>query len=226
MTPKNKLIIILSVVAVAITIGVIVLSKKVRLRNKKIKKILFVGDSQSSVNNQDGSYINWTYPNYIMSFMNKKGGEADVLAQIGKTTNWMKDNLPSKLSEKKYDRVYIYGGGNDISNNLSLNNIVKNIQDMVYLAYDKGADVFVNLGYNTDTFSDYNKMPLKPNMKSKEEWIPYIQKRKELQKMLRKNIKKANFIDIYDLKGLTNDGIHPTPEGHKIVAKNILKTLT
>jgi lysophospholipase L1-like esterase len=57
----------------------------------------------------------------------------------------------------------------------------------------------------------------------KEQWIPYVQKRKDLQKLLPKEIEGANFIPIYDLKSNTSDGIHPTAKGHQIVAQEFMK---
>lgn len=196
------------------------------MKNKNARKILFVGDSQSAIRTDSGDNISYTYPNIVKAQLESKGYTIDVLASVGKQTSWMKENLPNQLAQKKYDRVYIYGGGNDVSSGKSVDSVVTNIQDMVTMANNSGADAFVTLGYRIDNFADPNKMPKTIYVTTPEQWIPIIEKRKQLQKALPQSIKGANFVPVYDLKGLTNDGIHPTAEGHKIVAENILKSLT
>ena len=202
------------------------LIKKTRIRNKRPKKILIVGDSQSAIKTSDGKNITFTYPNILKRILEPKGFKVDVLALSGKTTKWMLDNLKNKLLNNTYDRIYIYGGGNDATSNLDLKNItIPNIQNMVNISKSTGADVIVNLGYRIDNFSDYNKMPTNQYIQSKEDWIPVIERRKLLQNLIYNNIKNANFIPVYDLYGLTTDGIHPNSKGHEIVAKVFLSTL-
>ena len=231
---KSKKIIIIAVVVILISIGIIffVFLRKgattERVKNKTPKKILFVGDSQSAIKTADGKDISYTYPRLLKNTLEPKGYEVDVLAIVGKTTKWMKDNLPTQLAKKKYDRIYILGGGNDTSNmSISQNTTLNNFQDMVNMGKSSGADVFVMLGYRIDNFSDYRKMPLTIYLKKQEDWIPYIQRRKELQVALPKTIVNATgFVPAYDLNGMTNDGIHPTAAGHKIIADVMLKHIT
>ena len=139
----------------------------------------------------------------------------------------MKKNLPAKLKNEKYDRVIIYGGGNDTSNaSIPLSTTINNIQQMVDMSKDNGADVFVNLGYKVQgDFGNYKIMPLTPYLDKKEDWIPYVEKRKELQKLIPDKIKNAEFIPTYDLQSKTLDGIHPTAAGHKIVAEKIYESI-
>lgn len=200
--------------------------RKVRIRNKNPKKILIVGDSQSAIRSSSGVAINYTYPNILIKDFPDK--QIDVMASVGKTTKWMLDNLPAKLSNE-YDRVYIYGGGNDMTSGVTIDKAISNIQQMADLANASGADVFVNLGYKIEgtngKFGNYKIMPITPFVKTKEQWIPLVEKRKELQKSLQKSIKGVNFIPVYDLKQNTTDGIHPTAEGHKLVAVEFKKTL-
>lgn len=231
---KSKKIIIIAVVVILISIGIIlfvVLRKGAtteRVKNKMPKKILFVGDSQSAIKTADGKDISYTYPRLLKNTLEPKGYEIDVLAIGGKTTKWMKDNLPTQLAKKKYDRIYILGGGNDTSNmSISQNTTLNNFQDMVNMGKSSGADVFVMLGYRIDNFSDYRKMPLTIYLKKQEDWIPYIQRRKELQVALpNKLVNVTGFVPAYDLNGMTNDGIHPTAAGHKIIANVMLKHIT
>ena len=139
----------------------------------------------------------------------------------------MKKNLPSKLKNKKYDRVIIYGGGNDTSNaSIKLETTLNNIQQMVDMARENGADAFVNLGYKVQgDFGNYKIMPLTPYLDKKEDWIPYVEKRKELQKLIPQKIKNATFIPSYDLQSKTTDGIHPTSSGHKSVAEKVYDSI-
>jgi lysophospholipase L1-like esterase len=150
-----------------------------------------------------------------------------VLALGGKPTDWMKTNLPSQLSGNKYDRVIIYGGGNDTSNaSIPLETTLNNIQQMVDMATQNGADAFVNLGWKIQgDFGNYRIMPLTPYLDKQEDWIPYVEKRKQLQKLIPQKIQNANFIQPYDLRSLTKDGIHPTAEGHKLVAEIFKKSI-
>lgn len=235
MTPKTKQILIGVGVGVAIVGTLIfVLRKKlgggVSVRNKNPKKILIAGDSQVAIRNADGGAITYTYPNILKRELEPLGYEIDVVALGGKTTDWIKENLESKIKEKKYDRVYLHGGGNDTSNaSIPLEKTLSNFQYMVDLSKSNGADPFVVLGYKIEgtsgKFGNYQIMNLTPYLTKQEDWIPYIEKRKELQRRLPNEIKNANFVPIYDLQQKTSDGIHPNGEGHKIVAEKIKSSI-
>jgi hypothetical protein len=114
---------------------------------------------------------------------------------------------------------------------LSLNDgsTIKNIQKMVDMSSDNGADVFVNLGYKVEgKFGDINILPVgRPAnlLKKKEDWLPYVQKRRDLQKLIPTRITNATIIPVYDLQSKTSDGIHPTSAGHKIVAEKIYDSI-
>ena len=200
---------------------------KVRIKNKNPKRILIVGDSQSAIKDSNGNKISFTYPNILQKDLSPQGITIDVLAMIGKTTDWMKTNLPSQLSNNKYDRVIIYGGGNDTSNSsIPLETTLNNIQQMVEMARQNGADAFVNLGWKIQgDFGNYRIMPLTRYLDKQEDWIQYVEKRKQLQKLIPQKIQNSNFIQSYDLKSLTQDGIHPNAEGHKLVAEVIKKSI-
>jgi acyl-CoA thioesterase-1 len=231
---SNKIILIsvASLVVVGISTALIyrfVKNKKgkSKIKNKNPKKILIIGDSQSAIESSSGNKITYTYPNLLQDKLKNKGVTIDVVAQVGKTTDWMKKNLANRLKDKKYDRVIIYGGGNDTSNaSIKLDTTLNNIQSMVDMSRENGADAFVNLGYKIQgDFGNYKIMPITPYITSKEKWIPYVQKRKDLQKLIPQKIKNATFIPAYDLQNKTSDGIHPTASGHKIVAEKVYDTI-
>lgn len=201
---------------------------KSKLKNKNPKRILIAGDSQSVIKNDDGKNITFTYPNILIkNFPNIK---FDVLASVGKNSAWLLNNLPDQLKKENYDRIYIYIGGNDTSNSsIKLETTLSNIQKMVDLGNKNGADVFVNLGYRVEgtagKFGNYKIMPLTKYLKKQEDWIPYVEKRKELQRLIPKTIIGANFVPIYDLNKNTSDGIHPNSIGHKIVADKFIDSI-
>ena len=223
---------VVSSVIIAYAIDKYVLRKGVKIKNKDPKKILIVGDSQSAIKNAQGGAITYTYPNILKTKLPDK--KIDVLALGGKTSQWALENLPSQLAKEKYDRIYIYTGGNDASNkSIPLEKTIGNIQKMVDMSIENGADVFVGLGWKIEgqsgKFMNIDILPVgRPAnlLSSKEEWKPYVQKRKDLQKRLALEIKNTNFVPVYDLKQKTQDGIHPTAEGHKIVAEEYAKTLS
>jgi lysophospholipase L1-like esterase len=200
--------------------------QKSNVTNKNPKKILIAGDSQVAIQNESGGKITYTYPNILKAELEPQGYEIDVVAIGGKTTDWIKENLQKKLNEKKYDRVYIHGGGNDVNNaSISLEHSVANFQAMTDSIKQTGADPFIVLGYKIEgtdgKFGNYNIMSLTKYLKKKEEWIPYIEKRKELQRRLPNEVSGSSFVPIYDLQQNTNDGVHPNGDGHKIVAMKI-----
>lgn len=197
---------------------------KIKVKNPDPKNILIVGDSQSAIKTSDGKNISWTYPALLKKHFTDK--TIDVMAKVGKPTSWMLENLPAQLKDKKYDRVYIYGGGNDAFNSSqNLDKTMANFQKMVDLVIANGADAYVVLGYKIDGFADYNKMPITPYIKDRKQYIPLIERRKEIQRRLPKEIKNAQFVPIFDLGDRTTDGIHATPAGHKIIAEKMIENI-
>lgn len=198
---------------------------------KPVKSILVIGDSQSAVVTADGKKISWTWPNLLQNQLKNCGTKIDVVALGGKTTEWMLLHGRKKLQNTdKYDRVIIYGGGNDACNmSIHLDTTISNIQKLIDLALLRGSDVWVNLGWKIEgKFMDINVLPVgRPAnlLKKRSDWLPYIERRKQLQKLLKERLTGCQFIEPYDLMSLTNDGIHPTSSGHKLVCEYILQTI-
>jgi lysophospholipase L1-like esterase len=198
---------------------------------KPPKSILVISDSQSAVVTASGEKITWTWPNLLQQSLQNCGTEVQVVALGGKTTKWMLVNGRKKLqSSQTFDRVIIYGGGNDASNmSINLDTTISNIQQLIDIALLKGSDVWVNLGWKIEgKFMDINVLPVgRPAnlLKKRIDWLPYIERRKELQKLLKERLTGCQFIEPYDLMSLTTDGIHPTARGHKLVANYILQTI-
>ena len=185
------------------------------IKNRNPKKILFVGDSIST-----GAS---TYPAKIKS--RRSDLDIDVVAQGGKRTDWMLDNLRDKLDTKKYDRVYIYGGVNDAFSSVKIPTIYQNLQSMVDLINKNGADAFIIEGYVVDGFMDLSKFKPSKYVTDVNDFIPIIAKYKDYQSGISKNIKNASFVKPINLGDRTGDGIHPNQEGQEIITEKILSTL-
>ena len=110
---------------------------------------MFVGDSHSAG-------PEWTW-NYLIA---KDHPEWDVtqLAVGGKTTKWMLQNLTTKLNEKKYDLVFIYGGANDVMSPQPISTPISNIQKMVDLVNGQGGKTIVLTGFDSETIFNPEKV--------------------------------------------------------------------
>lgn len=198
---------------------------------KPPRSILIIGDSQSAVTTNSGQKITWTWPNHLSNKLSPYGVTIDVGASGGKTSKWMLEKLESMFKTgKSWDRVILYGGGNDASNmSIPLETTISNFQKMIDISKSHGCDVWVNLGWKIEgKFMDINILPVgRPAnlLNKKSDWIPYVEKRKNLQLKLKSDLTGCQFIEPYDLQSMTTDGIHPTPKGHKLVCDFILQTI-
>jgi hypothetical protein len=185
------------------------------LKNPNPKKILFVGDSISTGES--------TYPAIIRR--ERSDLQIDTLSQGGKRTDWMLENLKSQLASNKYDRVYIYGGVNDAFSTTPISSILSNVQSMVNLINENGADAFIISGYVVDGFMDLSKFTPSKYVTEVSGFIPLIDRYKQYQSSLFKTIKNAKIIKPINLGNRTGDGIHPNGEGQRIIANEVLKTI-
>ena len=185
------------------------------LKNPNPKKILFVGDSISTGES--------TYPAIIRR--DRSDLQIDTLSEGGRRTDWMLENLKSKLASNKYDRVYIYGGVNDAFSTTPISSILSNVQSMVNLINENGADAFIISGYVVDGFMDLSKFTPSKYVTEVSGFIPLIDRYKQYQSSLFKTIKNAKIIKPINLGNRTGDGIHPNGEGQRIIANEVLKTI-
>ena len=176
--------------------------------------VMFVGDSLSS-----GPGYTWNY------LLEKDHPEWDVthVSKSGMKTSWMLDNMLPKLKEKKYEKVFIWGGGNDAFSKDSLDNAVSNIQSMVDAVVNQGGQAYVFIGYDAKSvMSDEKLKPTiycdKPCMlKSRDRTI-------ELQEKVVNGIKKATIIPaVVGDPSWTSDGIHPNGSAHKLFKDQVEK---
>jgi lysophospholipase L1-like esterase len=199
-----------------------------KIKNKNPKKLLFVGDSQTAIlNYQKNTPITYTYPNELKKILEPKGYEIDVLAKGGETTSWMLKNLPAKLEGKKYDRIYIQGSGNDAINLVPFQKLKDNINKMIELGQESGADVFYIVGFDQEKTLDPNKVATTRYVPTKEEMYKRHQIYFDWQKKLGDEFPNANgIVPLFDIpKEYVADGLHPNSKGGKIFAEQIIKTL-
>ena len=207
-----------------IGLGVIYLTVKKVFGKKLPKSMLFVGDSITAID-YDGKPVTFTYPNLLKKELEPKGIKIDVLAEGGKTTGWQLENLIQKLKTNKYDRIYIYGGINDMFSGISKEKALSNLQQMVDLSKKNGADPYVIIGYDAKTFMDENKLKPTSLVPTKAGMVALKNKYVDYQNSIPTTITGAKIVNKFDIpSSMTVDGIHPTPSGHKIIAKSLLET--
>lgn len=189
-------------------------------RTNQNNNILFIGDSITDIDDAKGRPTG-TYP--LLLRTDKPNLSIDVNALGGKTTSWMLLNLPPYLRNKKYSKVFVYGGVNDAFNtSVTPEKTIANIQKMVDLAKENGAKAYVVLGYEPNGFMDYRKMATTRYVTKKEGYIPLIARYKNLQQLMSTKIIGATIIPKITLGSqYTIDGVHPTGAGQRIIADTI-----
>ena len=183
--------------------------------NGKIN-VMFVGDSHSA---GEG----WTW-NYLIA---KDHPEWDVtqVTKGGKRTDWMLQNLQTKLSEKKYDLVFIYGGANDVMSPQPISTPIGNIQKMVDLVNGQGGKAIVLTGFDSETI--FNPEKVTPTKYCDREcMIGFKPKRIKYQADLASGITGAIIIPklVGDLNW-SSDGIHVGSAQHKLMKDHVYSNM-
>lgn len=195
---------------------------------KKPKRLLFVGDSVTAIlNYANNTPIKYTYPNNLKKDLEPLGYKIDVLAKGAEETKWMLKNLPDKLANNKYDRIYIYGGANDGQNDVPLEKYLSNMEKMIKLGKDSGAEVYVIAGFDNSKTIDPNKVGTTRYVTTKEEMYKRWQRWMDWQQRLPQLIKSADkVIPIIQIpKEFVPDGLHPNAKGAQMLADRIKQTL-
>lgn len=187
---------------------------KILINERQLSKIILEGTGDESiliVGDSHSTDAGWTYSSKLKStFPNVK-----IIAKGGMQTSWMLKQLEKELEKNSYDKVIIWGGGNDSSSGKSPATILDNIQKMVDLVNQSGGKAIVVTGYDTDKFSQ--KLPEKVR-----------KNRIDFQKEL-KNVKGAKIISAFDLEGddeeYTSDGIHGNAKAHEQIFTKLSNVL-
>jgi hypothetical protein len=189
-------------------------NKPAKENNENAKKILLVGDSITV----DAGYT-WS------SYYKKTNSRANVeiLAIGGKQlTLWMKPELEKKLATTKYDKVYIYGGTNDIFSAKKAETVLSALQSMVDSVSKAGAQAIVITGYDSEKDMLIENMPLTRYVTVKEGYIPYLQEYQKYQRIMAGTITGATIVPKISV-GVIKDGFHPVGNQSKILSEHINK---
>ena len=177
---------------------------------------MFVGDSHSAG-------PGWTW-NYLIA---KDHPEWDVtqLAVGGKRTDWMLQNLQTKLKEKKYDLVFIYGGANDVMSPQPITTPISNIQKMVDLVNGQGGKAIVLVGFDSESIFNPEKVATTKYC-DRECMIGFKPKRVKYQADLPNSITGAIIIPklVGDISW-SNDGVHVGSAQHKLMKDQVYSNM-
>lgn len=179
--------------------------------NEKLN-VMFVGDSHSAG-------PGWTW-NYLIAKDHPEWNVTHV-TKGGKRTDWMLQNLKSKLKEKKYDLVFIYGGANDVMSPLPISTPIKNIQSMVDLVNNQGGKAVVLTGFDSESTFNPNKIATTKYC-DRECMIGFKPKRVKYQTELASTITGAKIIPklVGDINW-SSDGVHMGSSKHKLMKDHI-----
>ena len=177
---------------------------------QKEERILFVGDSLTAYNG------GWQHQVGRMRHI-----KYDNIAKSGKRTKWMLNQL-KQYSHKvgRYTKVIIYGGINDSFSSVNEDDTIENIQKMVDIVREMGAEPIVIVGYNPHRVIQATSYPYEIETKSRNRYIG-------LQKRIGTDIKGCTIIPMENGIGRTDsdDGIHLKASGHRKFANWILENL-
>lgn len=146
----------------------------------------------------------------------------------GDTTGGMLSRFKADVLDEKPRYVIIMGGGNDFIMGNSLGSVRSNIMAMVHQAYNKGVIPILGTGLKIDEKNfrkDWAEIAdiahLKESTSDQRDWIFKFGR-----------IFNVKYIDFYHMfesmgqgKSLLLDGLHPSKEGHGILADIAYKSL-
>jgi lysophospholipase L1-like esterase len=169
---------------------------------QKEERILFIGDSLTCYSG------GWQHQLSRMLQM-----KYDNISKGGKRTKWMLERFKEHLNtNKKYTKVVIYGGINDSFSSVREDDTIENIQKMVDMAKQIGAEPIVVVGY--DPTKVVVRTIYSDNIESRCR-NRYI----SLQKRIVKDIKGCKIVPMESGVGIdrsdSDDGIHLRGSGHR-----------
>jgi hypothetical protein len=183
------------------------------LESTDSESILIIGDSHSV----DASF---TYSSLIKN----KFSDVKIAAVGGKSTSWMLKTLSKELSKKRYDKVIIWGGANDMFSNTSISSAISNIQKMVDMVNDQDGSAFVIVGFDQNIFSKKGKY--KSKYVTSAEMDKMREKYISFQEQLPSSIRNATIIPSFDIDNShTSDNMHGDSSAHRQVFQIVTEYL-
>lgn len=166
------------------------------------ERILFVGDSLTCYSG------GWQHQLSRMLHT-----EYDNISKGGKRTKWMLGELERYRNTKdKYTKVIIYGGINDSFSSVKEDATIENIQKMVDIAKEMGAEPIVVVGYNPIRVITATMYSNEVETRCRNRYI-------SLQKRIQSDIRGATVVPTENGVGIdridSDDGIHLKGSGHR-----------
>lgn len=163
--------------------------------------VLFVGDSYST-----GISVSY---NYTLS-KSRTNWRSKHIVKSGVTTAWMLKELEVALTYNTYNKIFIFGGVNDLYGGGNVDKTITNVMRMVKAAREQKAQVYLILGFSPRFY----KRCLDPH---------FPKRYGEYQKKLQLLVKDAIIIPTFDIgdEYAGKDGIHPTASGYKLFQKHV-----
>jgi hypothetical protein len=135
----------------------------------------------------------------------------------------MRTMMESTLKSIRYERVYIYGGINDMHSDVDVQSAVDNIQRIVDMVNESGGIPLIIVGYDSQRMVETGVGKPRKWVKSKDLDGKYF----EFQSLLERRIRGGIIIPPLPLdeSDMFSDRIHPNSDGHKKLMEYILPTL-
>lgn len=169
---------------------------------RKVGSVLFIGDSNTKANFSYADKIQASHPNL----------KVKKIAENGKNTSWMLEQLKKELSKNKYDMVAVLGGSNDIYGDVPLKTTEDNLIQMLKLIKASGAIAVFSTPPNKDFYTQKTQSR-QDKLYSLVDWM--------------KTQTFDVFINFHQLTGnkslfSSSDGyLHPQSSAHKLLAEQL-----
>ncbi|SRR5258706_5446627 len=172
-----------------------------------VEKVLFIGDSLTAYQ------YGWQ-----QKLSEEKNYQSVNTAVSGKRTDWMLGILGESIKTNHYDKIFIYGGINDIVGNYKAEVPLRNIRHMISICKMHNIEPIIITGYNSEIIR-----VLRMRNKGFEKTIRYEYKRLQDSLMTINNTKVIPPALL--LQTDTNDGIHLNSTGQKKFSEWIIKNM-
>lgn len=202
-------------ISILLSVSFIISSTKGDM-DKQRRDVLFIGDSITESDSKTK-----TYAQLIKE--SNRNLKVDIIAFSGRRTEWMMTMLESTLNSIHYNRVYIYGGINDMHSDVDVISAISNIQSMVDMVNESGGIPIVIVGYDSSLMQDYGTSAPRKWVKSKDLDSRYSEYQTLLEQRIRGGIVlpplKLGIDDMF------SDRIHPNKIGHQKLKTYIAPSL-
>lgn len=182
-----------------------------KLINPKGKKILFVGDSHTSLTNQplenSKQYKGIGWQSYLA---NKFGFQEINISEGGRASKYMMSKFLTYLkTHQKPDVCFFYLGANDAFSPVTNAQVIKNLQSMIDTCNEKGITPVIITGYNSRKVI-VNNPRLKPFGTNTQKGLWDMGEKRYQQQLMFNQLKNAIVVPMWNdvLQSDASDGLH------------------